>query len=173
MFEIGKYVAYRSEGVCIISDIRAESFGADGTCAQYYILTPIHDKRSTLFVPVDNERLTSLMRALMSAEQINEMAAELRETRLEWIADCRSRNNEFREILSLGERRELAVLALTVADKIDETVAAGKKVGSTEASALRRALRMLYEEFSVTTDIRSAEDIIPFLRGEFALCDKA
>ena len=58
MFEIGSYVAYRSEGVCVISDIRAETFGAPNNSELYYILTPVRHTQSTLFVPVKNENLT-------------------------------------------------------------------------------------------------------------------
>lgn len=167
MFKIGSYVVYKSEGVCAISDVRAEDFGTPGE--QYYILTPLNDPKSTLFVPVANEKLTSLMRRLMSAEEINELAAAAREESMEWIADSRSRSNVFKEILALGDRRQLAVLARTLAERIAETLASGKKAGSTETGALRRAERMLYEEFSATTDISSPEDVLPFLRGEITL----
>lgn len=167
MFEVGTLVVYKSEGVCMISDVRAESFGAPDEL--YYILTPQNDPKSTLFVPVSNERLTSLIRRLLSADEINEMVAALREERIEWAADSRSRNNAFKEILSCRERGQLTVLAITLWEKISETLASGKKAGSTETGALRRAERMLYEEFSATTDISSQEDVIPFLRGEITL----
>ena len=44
MFEIGSYVSYRAEGVCVIADIRNESFGAIGASTKYYIL-------SSIFIP--------------------------------------------------------------------------------------------------------------------------
>ena len=172
MFEIGSYVAYKSEGVCVISDIRAESFGAPNDNEQYYILTPIHHTQSTLFVPVKNEILTSQMRALLSVGEINQMAAEIREDRLALPPESRARNNFFKEILSRGERRDLAVLALTLADKIDTLIASGKKPGSTETSALHRAERMLFEEFEVTTNICSIDQVVEFLRGKIELVEK-
>ena len=173
MFEIGSYVAYRSEGVCVISDIRAESFGAPNASERYYILTPIRHAQSTLFVPVNSEILTSQMRTLLSADEINKMSAEIREDRLALPPENRMRNNLFKEILSRGERRELAVLALTLADRIDGILADGKKPGATEMSAYHRATRMLYEEFEVTTDIKSHEQVVAFLKGNFTLCEKA
>ena len=172
MFEIGSYVAYRSEGVCVITDIREENFGTSSESEQYYILTPVHHTQSTLFVPVKNRNLTALMRVLMSADEINEMATELRDQRLDLPAECRVRNNVFKEIISRGDRRELAVLVLTLAEKAETTLASGKKVGSTEAGALRRAENMLYEEFAVTTNIRSTNDVLAFLRGNVTLDPK-
>ena len=173
MFEIGSYVAYKSEGVCIISDIRSENFGMPDGSEQYYILTPIHHAQSTLFVPVKNEVLTSQMRTLLSAPQINQMAADVREQRINMPPESRARNNFFKEILARGERTELAVLALTLSEKIDEIISNGKKPGSTETTALHRAERMLYEEFAVTTNIDSIEQVVEFLKGNITLQEKA
>ena len=35
MFDIGSYVIYRSEGVCVVSDIREENFGIIGKSEKY------------------------------------------------------------------------------------------------------------------------------------------
>ena len=51
MYEIGSYVIYRAEGFWKISDIRTESFGAIGGQEKYYILSPVNDEKSTVFVP--------------------------------------------------------------------------------------------------------------------------
>ncbi len=166
MFEIGSYVVYRAEGVCKVSDIRNESFGAIGKEEQYYILTPIYDGRSTVFVPLANEKLVGFMRELLSAEEICAMVEEIRGERLEWAADSRARNAAYREILSLGDRRQLCVLANTVTEKLEQAAAQGRKAGTTDIGALQKAIRMLYEEFLATTDISSPEEILPVLRGE-------
>ncbi|MBQ9112540.1 MAG: CarD family transcriptional regulator [Clostridia bacterium] len=173
MFKVGSYVSYRSEGVCVISDIRDESFGMIGKQEQYYILTPVGDSKSTVFVPLANERLVSYMRPLMSAREISEMLAEVRDCRMEWLPDSRARNAVFREILSLGDRRELVILVNTVSEKIEAVIAAGRKPGTTDLGALRRAEKMLYDEFSATTDISSADKIVPLLRGEIVIGDKS
>ena len=172
MYEIGSYVIYRAEGVCRISDIRTESFGAIGEAESYYILSPVNDERSTLFVPLGNDVLLGFMRPLMSAEEICCLAKELREKRLEWIPESRVRNVRFRELLSVGDRREMIVLLNTVAERMAEMRAAGKKPGSTDENAFRRARRLLFEEFSATTDIGTEEDILPLLRGELTLRNK-
>ena len=36
MFKVGTYVSYRSEGVCVISDIRMEAFNALGKNEEFY-----------------------------------------------------------------------------------------------------------------------------------------
>ena len=170
MLEKGCYVIYRAEGVCLITDVRQESFGAVGDKKEYYILSPVREPKSTLFVPVDNEILVGYMRELMNAKQITKMAEELRQTRIEWITDSRARNNAWKEILSRGDRRELAVLVNTVSEKIETS---GKKPCSTVVGALRRAEQLLYDEFSATTDIQSVDDVIPLLNGTLTVRDRA
>ena len=128
MFEIGSYVIYRAEGVCVISDIRKENFGSLGNENEYYILTPVSNKSSTVFVPVSNEKLVSLIRPLMSAIEIERMLDEIRNDRIEWINDSRARNTAFKEILSSGDRRELCVLAITVFEKAEQITKNNKKV---------------------------------------------
>lgn len=172
MFEKGSYVTYRSEGVCVISDICSQSFGAIGSAEKYYILSPIRDPKSTVFVPVNNQQLVGFMRELLNAEQIKKLTAEQRDERLEWISDSRARNNTWKEILSRGDRREIVTLVNTLAEKLDEIKQSGRKAGSTDVSAFNRAQKMLYEEFSATTDISSCDDILPLLRGEIDIKGK-
>ena len=163
MFEIGGYVIYRSEGVCVVSDIRYENFGGSSKGEKYYILSPLNDRKSTVFVPVENEKLVGMMRGLLSASDIEKMIAELRDERLEWIADSRGRGNRFKEILAIGDRRELIVLANTVREKIEATKADGRKPCATDINALRKAEFLLFEEFSATLEIGTVNDISDLL----------
>ena len=166
MFTIGAYVMYRSEGVCKIADIRQETFGTVGNGATYYILTPLNDPKTTLFVPTENELLVSYMRPLLSAEEICALTAELREERIEWIPENRIRNARFREILALGDRRELIVLVHTLLERIRMTEAAGKRIAAGDEQALRRATKLLLDEFSTTTDLSNEVEVLAVLMGE-------
>lgn len=167
MFEIGSYVIYRSEGVCQISDIRQEHFGTAGVENTYYILTPLNDPKSTLFVPTDNEKLVGMMRRLLSAEEICRMAEEVRSERLEWIPESRARNNVFRELLSIGDRRTLMVMVNTVEEHLKAQIQQGKKPTATDQNVLRRAKKLLIDEFSATTNLRTEEEVSALLRGEW------
>lgn len=169
MFKVGSYVVYRAEGVCIVSDIRSESFGAIGKDEKYYILTPLRDEKSQVFVPMNNAELLGSMRAPLNAIEINSIVNEIRDCRLEWINESRARGIAFKEILASGDVKRLAILVNTLADKLDEIEAAGKKAGTTELNAIEKAIRSLHQEFSINTDIASADDVISVLRGEIAL----
>ena len=161
-YEIGDYVIYRAEGICDIVDIRCESF-AGGEKADYYILSPRNDPNSMLYVPVDNERLTSMMRSLLSEKEIRALIAELRDERLEWIDDSRARNSKFKEILSEGERHAVLVLLNTVREHIAMNDANGKRSGTTDTGALSRACKLLRDEFSPAIPVKTDEQLFALL----------
>ena len=167
MFKIGTYVSYRSEGVCVISDIRTEAFNALGKSEQFYILAPIKDISSILYVPVNNETLTSKMRPLLSAEELCDLADELRDERSDlWSTDSRARNAMLREILASGDRRQIIVLINTITDMMKNPSTTEKRLTAGDQNILKRAKKMLVAEFSVTTDINSEDDLMRVLCGE-------
>lgn len=172
MLKIGTYVSYRSEGVCIISDVRTEAFGTLGGSGEYYILTPIKDKNSLLYVPVSNEALVAMLRPLLSAAEIAALAAEVREERLPWRAESRARNYEFKELLGVGERRTLMVLVNTILAQSTQLKSVGKKLTGGDEAVLKRALKMLLDEFSVTSEINSEDELIEILQGSRAVIAK-
>lgn len=172
MFEKGSYVTYRSEGVCVIVDIRKEDFGAGNGAEDYYILAPISDMKSTVFVPVNNEKLVGYMHELLSADELNAVITELKDCRLEWIAESRARNMAFKQIISQGDRRELIVLLNTLYDKMDELRESGKRPGTTDQGALLKAEGLLCEELMVTTDFKLHERLRDLLSGKIVLGPK-
>lgn len=173
MFEKGSYVTYRSEGVCVIIDIRKEDFGTANGAEDYYILAPISDMQSTVFVPVNNERLVRYMHGLLSADELNELIALLKDERMEWIPESRARNVAFKQIISQGDRRELIVLLNTLYDKMDEMKISGKRPGTMDQGAILKAEGLLCEELTVTTDFKPQNGLTELLRGHVILGIKA
>lgn len=161
-YEIGGCVIYRAEGICDIVDIRPESF-AGGEKTDYYILSPRNDPNSIVYVPVNNERLTSMMRPLLSEKDIRELILKLRDERLEWIEDSRARNAKFKDILSEGDRREVLVLLNTVRERIAMNEASGKRSGTTDTGALSRACKLLRDEFSPSIPLNSDEQLLALI----------
>ena len=167
MFAVGDYVSYRSEGVCVVSDIRTEEFNALGKSEEYYILAPLKDMNSVLYVPVNNEVLVAKMQPLLSADEICALADELRGELMDWIDDSRARNAALREILAGGNRRELIVLVNTILDRISRSAEIGRKITAGDENTLKRAKRMLLDEFAATTDLSTDEELMGVLEGSY------
>ena len=167
MFAVGDYVSYRSEGVCVVSDIRTEEFNALGKSEEYYILAPLKDMNSVLYVPVNNEVLVAKMQPLLSADEICALADELRGELMDWIDDSRARNAALREILAGGNRRELILLVNTILDRIARSAEIGRKITAGDENTLKRAKRMLLDEFAATTDLSTDEELMGVLEGSY------
>ncbi len=166
MFKVGDYISYRAEGVCVISDIRKETFNALGKSEEYYILSPLGDMNSKLYVPVLNENLTSQMKPLLSEAEMRSLADELRDRRMEWMTDSRARSSALKLMLARGERNELIVFVNTFYARISDTEGGKKKHTAGDENTFRRAKKMLLDEFSKTTSLKTDADLMALLVGE-------
>jgi len=163
MFKIGSYVSYRSEGVCIISDIREENFGTLEKGTLYYILKPVGDEKSTFFVPTNNEYLVSMMRNILSAEEITKLIAEVAKRPDEWIEDYKLRNAYFKKVLADCECAELIYIIHIIKQHLNAQTALGKKPHVSALNTIDRASKLLLGEFSMSMNITTSDGIIEFI----------
>ena len=144
MFAKGDIVLYHPSGVCEITDIREERMA--GTPADYYILKPIYQGGSTIYVPVDNERLTARMRPLLSPAKVNALMAG-KVAGVEWIEDSRERSETYTRCLVEGDRAAaVGAIRLLVRHKA-EVAQTNHKFYATDEKVLSAAEKMIGEEF--------------------------
>lgn len=157
MLKVGDKIVYGANGVMTIIDIREESFG--GACRSYYVLAPMHSKsESQVFVPTDSERLVSMMRPLVTKEEIFEMfsgSAILPEVR--WIEANRARQEHFKKILESGDRREILAVIRAIDESAKQREMQGKKNFLADENIKLRATNILYSEISVVLGIPEDE----------------
>ena len=169
MLEIGALVVYGVEGVCQVSEIISQSFAGSDEMKDYYVMVPVHNSASKLYVPVDNERLTSKIMELLTYDQIIDLIDRCSSYN-EWIADNKARSRYYKEVLSSYDREKIFALArilyLAKCGKIPEV----KKLYVMDEEILRRTSQILYSEISYVVDL-SFEDVLPFIAGEI-VCKK-
>ena len=56
MPEQGQYVNYTAQGICRVEGIESLKFG-DGKARDYYLLRPVNQPESSVYLPVDNPDL--------------------------------------------------------------------------------------------------------------------
>ncbi len=150
MFSVGDTVLYGNDGVCRISEIAEKSFGSSSSL--YYILVPIFDKRSTVFVPTDNEHLVSRMKSVLTLEQIGELI-NCTDGGIAWIDADSARTEYFKSLMSEGEFSEIFCLARCILTHRDELTKNGRKLHKSDENILKDALKIVYEELAMWTDI--------------------
>ena len=105
MFSVGDTVVYGTQGVCTIKDISMLRLGK--ARGEYYILTPVADPGSVVYVPTSNEKLLGKMRAVLSRKEAEELILDASRDPLPWISDDVSRKNFCDDIVKNGSRKEL------------------------------------------------------------------
>ena len=77
MFSKNEYVFHESAGVCIISDIRVAPLEGMPSDRNYYVLKPLLDANSVVYLPVDSDRV--FLRRLLTREEAESLLSRIGE----------------------------------------------------------------------------------------------
>ncbi len=161
VFEKEQYVVYGKMGVCRVMDRQRLSFG--GEKEEYYILAPMRDPRSLVYVPCANETLVARLRPLLTGDEIDNILSCVAQVDIPWTEDRGERASQFRAIISDGDRREIVRLVRCLYAKKQEKAAAGKKLSAADEAFLQECIRLIEEEFVLALGI-SAEQVGNYIR---------
>lgn len=154
--KIGTYVLYGKTGVCLVKELTTMSGG------QYYVLAPISDSRSSVYVPCDNEMLVARMRPLLTREEIDCLLSDADDVKLAWVDDRNERGLMYRTTLSSGDRKELIRLLCCLMRKKRERIDIGKRLSTMDENTLQECVRLVQEEFSMVLDI-AVNEVGPYI----------
>ena len=168
-FEIGNTVTYSIHGVCVIEDIEKKDFM--GSPAEYYVLKPVGDARSTVYVPCENGILTEKIKKVLSVSEIHELIKMMPNENDIWIDNPHERKKKYAEILSSGDRRALISLIKTLYERREKQKETGKKLHISDESFLRDAEKLLYEEFAHVLNIKK-DQVLPFICSQIEVQEK-
>ena len=163
------HVVYASNGICLIEDIKKMSFVRGEPEKIYYILKPLNDKSSTIYIPEDNETLLEKIRHILTKGEIEALITDVRKTDIEWIEDRKLRSADYRELLSRPHPATLLPLIKGISKKSAELSEIGKKLAVTDKSAFESSLRYISEEiaFALGIGINEASQYIENALGFF------
>lgn len=162
MYKIGDNVIYGASGVMSVVDIREESIGDD--VRSYYVLRPLSVRSDSFtFVPVDNEQLVSMMRPLLTREEIIEQIKKAQTLpECEWNNDNRRRADAFKRILESGDRAAILAMMRTIYNAGKRREMEGKKNFLADETVLKKAEKIIASEISVVVGINE-EDAFSFI----------
>lgn len=162
MFSVGDTVVYGTQGVCTIKDISLLKLGkAKG---EYYVLSPVADEGSVVYVPTANSKLLDKMRAVLSREEADELIRDALREPLPWVSDDGERKRFCDEVIKTGSRRELMQLVGMLYRHREELRQQKKHFHNVDAQYLKAAERLLHDELSYVLGI-NAEQVTDYIRG--------
>ena len=155
MFSVGSHVVYGSHGVCEISEYRTMAFGDDDK--EYYVLSPIYDKRSTIFVPFDNMVLLSQMRPVLTKEEIDELIDSVIPGTYGWIPSDSERKSFCAATMKSGDRLAIFHMIEMLYMHRERMLDEKKHFHVTDERFLKDAEKMINDEFAFVLGIPCSE----------------
>lgn len=155
LFKIGEYVLYKGTGVCRFEDITEREFGQK--VRKYYVLKPLEEARSTIYVPADSEKSLAKIRKILSEDEIKAIINEMPKESVDWIEDANERKSRFRDAINSGEPRRLIRTVKSLYSRRQELLKRGKKLNMADAQFMKEAQRLLYDEFAMGLHMKPDE----------------
>ena len=154
MYSVNDIVSYSSAGICDIADITNRSIA--GISMDYYVLKPKLDQKSTVFVPINNKKLTSRMRAPLNTTEAQDLIDSLCTLGTDWIDNDNERKEVYRNRITDGYPTNLAQIYKTLTLRRIELEENSRKLRSADEVFLKECEKLL--SFEICSALGSSQD---------------
>lgn len=162
MFDIGEFVVYGNKGVCEVIKIGPIDIPGMLSDREYYTLSQVYTRGSTIFVPVDKE--DSGLRKTLTQSEARNILEEIKDYKPVWIQNDKEREASFTEALRKADTKTLLKMIIMLNNRREKRLADGKKATSTDERYFHAAEDILYGELGVAFD-KDKEEIKDFVHS--------
>ncbi len=156
-YTIGEKIIYSQSGVCAVEDITVNEFCGERT--EYYVLRPLYDSGSLIYVPTANETLVSRIRDAMTEDEVNSIIDYMPNAEDIWIDNDNKRREAYSVILLENEPKRMTELIKTLRERREVQRMKKKRLHISDENFLERAQRIFCDEISFALGLeRSAVD---------------
>ena len=161
MFAINDCVFYCNTGVCRIVDVKSQKVGGS-EAKECYVLKPIFNSSSIIYVPIDHDELLNNMRPVMTKDEIHRLIQDVPGEESVWIDNERERGKDYLTRLRSCSSRELMKLIKVLYEEKLRKKGIGKCLSSTDTKIMVTAEKLLYEEFAFVLGI-DTKAVVPYI----------
>lgn len=155
MFEKHAYVFHESGGVCRIVDICKAPLENMPSNRDYYVLRPLQDDNSMIYVPTDSDRI--FLRRLLTREESEALLAQIASVEIIKEENSKLLRNRYVEAMRTHEPIEWVRVIKTVEARMVLLASRSQRLSETERSHMERAKRHLKGELSVSLEISESD----------------
>lgn len=170
MFAVGDSFLYGNNYICTLTGMEEKKIG--DSVRAYYVLKPVFEAGSTVYVPVGNETLEAKMRRLLNTKEVFALIDAMPEESSVWVEDEAQRVRQYRQVIADGDRNQLMQLIKSVFEHQQKLQAAGKKLRAVDDRFMKEAEKALYEEFAYVLNIERRE-VLPFIASRLERTERA
>lgn len=155
MFKVGDVIVYGAQGVCKIDCFETKVIGKQAI--EYYVLKPIFNESTAVFVPVENEMLTAKMQDVLTIDQAKELIEKSLQISVIKFDNENEKREQYKDILASSDREKLLSLIKTIRLERDTRRKVGKKLNLNDEQTLRKAEQLLFNEMAFVLKITPEE----------------
>ena len=156
MFNVGEFVVFGTDGVCMVENVGALEMEGVAKDKQYYTLTPVGKKGSNrIFAPVDGKRV--VMRKVLTVEEARDFVESLDDIGRLKIPDERKREDTYKAVLQSCDHIKITELIKEMYARRSERAAMGKKLPSVDERYFTAAENSLYSELGLSLNMEKDE----------------
>ena len=159
MFNIGDFVVKPNTGICKIEDVVMMNLTGKEE-KQYYMLMPVEDARSKLYVGTDADR--SRLRPIMTKNAAEDFIRKIGDIEAAWVPNDKMREQQYKNAFKTNEPEALVAIIKSLYNRSRIRLAQGKKITTTDERYFKQAEKALYSElaFSLEIEIDEVEGLI-------------
>lgn len=146
MFEIGDYVINANNGICRIEDTVHLELPSVDKNKLYYLLIPIEEKNSKVYIPIDNTN--HRIRKIMSEKEAWKVIDEIPLTEEMWIDNDKEREQKYKEAIKSCEPAKLISIIKNLYHRNQNRNEQGKKNIAVDEKYFKMAENNLYAELA-------------------------
>ncbi len=146
---------YGAQGICKIDCLQTKIIGKQAI--EYYVLKPIFNDSTAVFVPVDNKILTAKMQDVLTIGQAKELIEKSLQISVINFDNENQKREQYKAILASSDREKLLSLIKTIRLERDTRRKSGKKLNLNDEQTLRKAEQLLFNEMAFVLKITPEE----------------
>ncbi len=151
MFKTGDCIVFGTRGVCQVVQVGYLNLDGIPKDKLYYTLTPYYSHGSTVFTPVDNQKV--IMRPILTKREAEKLLDEMKDIETLWIGSEKLREFRYKDALRTCDCREIVKIIKTIHLRKRSRIAAGKKITFIDEKYFKIAEDSLYGELAVALNM--------------------
>ncbi len=155
MFQVGDYIIYGMNGVCVVENIGEIETKVVPKDRIYYTLRPFYSDRSTIFTPTDNQKVK--MRSILTKQEAVSLLNSIQTIDCLWANDEKGREMEYKEAIKECDCKQLLKIVKSLYLSSKAKLADGKKVPARDEKYYYMAENSLYGELALSLGLEIEE----------------
>ncbi len=151
MFAKDEYVFHESGGVCLISDIQAAPLDNMPPDRLYYVMKPVNDPNSVIYIPVDCDRV--FLRRLLNRDEAEELLDRIPFVRTIEETNAKQLREKYVESMRTHDPVEWVRVIKTVYLRANMKTSRSCRLSDTERSFAENAKHYLHTELALALDL--------------------